>query len=74
MEGDSTILEAKPGMATLRMAYFVLGVKRKASIAKQLKASCARQGMGLIVFEIDVLVGGAEHELLNSESRDALPA
>ena len=65
------MLEARPGKATLKMAYFFSGVKRKASIAEQLKRRCAKQGLGLIIFEIDVLVGGYEHDLLNKESQEA---
>ena len=64
------MIEARPGKATLKMAYFFSGVKRKASIAEQLKRICAKQGLGLIIFEIGVLVGGKEHDLLNRESQD----
>ena len=71
MEGRTIVLEAKPGMATLKMAYFFSGVKRKASIAEQPKAKCARQGLGLIIFEDDVLVGGSEEHLFNRDSQDA---
>jgi hypothetical protein len=31
IEGGTTVLEARPGKATLKMAYFFSGVKRKAS-------------------------------------------
>ena len=55
------MLEARPGKTTLKMAYFFSGVKREASIAEQLIRRCAKQGLGLIIFEIDVLVGGEEH-------------
>ena len=69
IEGGTTVLQASPGKATLKMAYFFSGVKRKASIAEQLKTTCAKQGLGLVIFEIDVLVGGDEHDLLNKEFR-----
>ena len=69
IEGGTTVLQARPGKATLKMAYFFSGVKRKASIAEQLKTRCAKQGLGLVIFEIDVLVGGDEHDLLNKEFR-----
>ena len=65
IEGGTTVLEARPGKATLKMAYFFSGVKRKASIAEHLKRRCAKQGLGLIIVEIDVLVGGDKHDLLN---------
>ena len=61
--------EARPGNATLKMAYFFSGVKRKASIAEQLKRRCAKQGLGFIIFEIDVPVGVEENDLLNRESQ-----
>ena len=70
IEGGTTVLEARPGKATLKMAYFFLGVERKASIAEQFQRRCAKQGLGLIIFEIDVLVGGEEHDLFNRESQD----
>ena len=57
IEGGTTVLQARPGKATLKMAYFFSGVKRKASIAEQLKTRCAKQGLGHVIFEIDVLVG-----------------
>ena len=34
LEGGATVSEAKPGMATMKMAYLCSGVKRKASIAE----------------------------------------
>ena len=64
----TTLLEAKPGMATLRMADFFSGVKHKASIAEQLNSRCAKRGLVLVVFEIDVLVGGQQQDLLKEGS------
>ena len=37
---------------------------------KFLKRRCEKHGMGLVVFEIDILVGGAEHDLLDREAQD----
>ena len=70
LKGGTTVLEPKPGMRTLRMAYFFSGTKRKASIAQHLKRMCAAQGLGLVVFEIDVMVGGQEHDLLDQNSQE----
>ena len=56
---------------TLRVAYFFSGVTRKASIADELRKLCERDGFGLQVFEIDVLVGGSEHDLLDRTAQDA---
>ena len=68
LEGGTTLLTARPGERTLRMAYFFAGVKRKASVAEELKKLCAKQGLGLVIFEVDVLIGGSEHDLLNREA------
>jgi len=74
IRGGTTMLESKPGIATLRMAYFFFsGVKRKASAAEQLKRRCQRPVMGFIVFEIEVLVGRKEHDLLDSRGRFRWP-
>ena len=71
LKNGTTLLEPQEGQRTLRMAYFFSGVKRKASIAEQLKQRCAKLGRGLIVYEVDVLVGGSEHDLLDRASQDA---
>ena len=57
-------------MTTLRVAYFFSGIQKKASIAEQLKARCEKEGIGLTVFEIDVMIGGSSHDLLDRESQD----
>ena len=54
------LVAPKPGKPTLRVAYFFSGVTRKASIADELRKLC----------EIDVLVGGSEHDLLDKNSQD----
>ena len=70
VEDGTTLLEPKPGMRTLKLAYFFSGVKRKASIAEELKALCRKDGFGLIVYEVDVLVGGRQHDLLDQEAQE----
>ena len=64
-------VEARKGFPTLRVAYFFSGVERKASIAENLKRMCEEEGFGLILHEVDTLVGGEAHDLLKSESQDA---
>ena len=59
------------GSSTLRVAYFFAGVKRKASLAEALRSRCVAAGLGLIMFEIDILVGGSGHDLLDSSSQRA---
>ncbi len=43
------------------MAYLFSGSQRKASIAKLLQKLCEEAGLGFEVEEIDILVGGSEH-------------
>ena len=70
--GKGTMLvQPKEGMKTLRVAYFFSGVTRKASIADELRKMCEKDGHGLQVFEVDVLVGGSEHDLLDRVAQDA---
>ena len=70
LEGGTALLEAQPGKRTLRLAYFFAGIKRKASVAEELKLLCKKDGLGLTVFEVDVLIGGSEHDLLERETQD----
>ena len=70
IENGTTIFELQPGKRTLRMAYFFSGVKRKASIGEHLKRLCRKEGLGLVVHQVDVLVGGSEHDLLDGPSQD----
>ena len=70
LKGGTTVVEPKEGKPVLRMAYFFSGVKRKASIAEHLRKMCEKSGFGLTVFEIDVLVGGSEHNLLDREAQN----
>ena len=70
LDGGTTVVQAKPGQRTLRMAYFFSGVKRKCSVGEHLKTLCEKQGLGLQIFEVDVLVGGSEHDLLDGPTQD----
>ena len=65
------LVQPKGDKPTLRVAYFFSGVTRKASIADELGKLCERDGFGLQVFEVDVLVGGSEHDLLDRLAQDA---
>ena len=51
----------------LKLAYFFSGVKRKASIGEFLKNFCAKFDVGLEMHEVDILVGGSEHDLMDKE-------
>ena len=74
IEGDpkkGTILVPTPdGGSTLRVAYFFSGTKRKASIGECLADLCQAAGIGLVMHEVDTLVGGKDHNLLDKQAQD----
>ena len=59
---------------TMRVAYLLSGRHRKASIAEELKLLCERSGFGLHFEEVDIMVGGGEHDLLDSETSAKIEA
>ena len=61
----------KDGMDTLTVAYFFSGPKRKASICQCLMKLCMHEGAGLKVYEIDICIGGSDHDLLDQEAQEA---
>ena len=63
-------VDAPNGRPTLRVAYFFSGVKRKASIANFLRAMCIDAKVGLCFHEIDILVGGNEHDLMDKATQE----
>ena len=65
------LAEPRPGKATLKVVYFFSGVKRRAPIAQHLARMCKSAGVGLRVYEIDVLVGGSDHDLWDKQSQEA---
>ena len=72
--GDSSrptlTVAARSGKTTLKVAYFFSGIRRKASIAEALKKLCEDSGIGLEFCEIDILVGGAAHDLFDKKKQD----
>ena len=42
----------------LNVCYLFSGVSRKASIAQHLSQMCTAEGIGLVVEEIDIHIGG----------------
>ena len=64
------LVEPKENQATLKVAYFFSGLKRRSSVASHLAKMCKEAGVGLRVFEIDVLIGGSDHDLLDKESQE----
>lgn len=72
--GVRTAATPRDGHPTLRMAYLFSGPQRKSSIAQHLQKLCEAAGFGLEVDEIDILVGGSEHDLLSSDAQEAIMA
>ena len=58
------------GQATFNVADFFSGPKRKASIAQNLANLFKASGAGLRVFEIDICIGGSDHDLLDTDSQE----
>ena len=56
----------------MRVAYLFSGRHRRASIAEELKALCISSGFGLAFEELHILIGGEEHDLLDSEKQSQL--
>ena len=73
-EGARARVAPRDGRPTLRMAYLFSGPQRKSSIAHHLHQLCAKAGFGLEVDEIDILVGGKQHDMLDSEAQEAIMA
>ena len=62
---------ARNGLPTMKVAYFFSGISRKTSIAQSLKKLCEDSGYGLEFTEIDILVGGKDHDLFDKSKQDA---
>ena len=76
-EGETPGLVSVPprdGGPTLRVAYLFSGRHRKASIAEELKLLCKNSGFGLHFEEVDIMVGGGEHDLLDSDTAAKIEA
>mgnify|MGYP003333509867 CR=1 FL=1 len=65
------VVEPRNGLQTIRVAYFFSGVERKASIGNKLRQLCEKHGYGLLFEEIDILVGGSAHDLLDKEAQES---
>ena len=70
VSGGTLILPARTGQRTFTIAYFFSGIKRKASIGNSLRKLCMAHGFGLVVHEVDILVGGSEHDLMDPSAQD----
>ena len=61
---------AQSGRTTLKVAYFFSGIRCKASIAEALNNLCLDSGIEVEFTEIDILVGGAAHDLFDKQKQD----
>ena len=68
--GATVVVQAPEGATTLKVAYFFSGVERKGSVANCLAKLCAACGSGLVVEEVDIMVGGNCHNLLDRAAQD----
>ena len=59
---------AQSGKSTLKVAYFYSGPDRKASVADWLSRMCQAEGFGLEFHEIDILIGGSSHDLMDKNT------
>ena len=71
MSGGTLLFHAVNGNPTLKGVYFFSGVKRKASIGNALKLLCEKAGLGLVMHEVDFLVGGDQHDLMDKPMQDS---
>ena len=63
--GGLLLFQAVNGKPTLKVAFlFFSGVKRKASIDHAAHLLCEKAGFGLAMHEVDILVGGDQHDLM----------
>ena len=65
------LVPPRDGKPTLTVAYFFSGIQRKASVANCLARLCRDSGFGLAFHEVDILVGGGKHDLMNLEAQQS---
>ena len=71
-EGLRAFVAPRDGRPTLRMCYLFSGPQRKSSIAQHLKKLCERSGFGLECEEIDILIKGNAHDILDKEVQEKI--
>ena len=64
------LVAPRDSLPTLSVLYLFSGVSRKASIAEELRKFCEAGGYGLRFHEVDILVGGSEHDLLDADAQE----
>ena len=68
------VLVAPEGRPILHAAYFFSSQSRKSSVGEKLKAMAICQSCSLVLQEVDILKGGAAHDLIDSDSQARLEA
>ena len=71
VSGGALFVQGVDGKPTLKVAYLFSGVKREASIGNALKLLCEKAGFGLVMHEVDILVGGDQHDLMDKSMQDS---
>ena len=71
-EGGVIIVPARDGAATIRAAYLFSRKSRRALIAEELRTLCQRSGLVLHFEQLDIHVGGASHDLLDTDCQAEL--
>lgn len=68
--GGHVVVTPRTGCPTLKVAYVFGGIFRKASVFEYLNEFCSKAGFGLEFYEVDVLVGGSEHDVMDVETQE----
>ena len=63
------VVEAPEGRPTLHVAYFFSGASRKSSVGEELRTLAKAKNVGLVVHEVDILNGGAAHDLIDNDAQ-----
>ena len=68
--GNTVSVTPREGFPTLNVAYFFSGTHRKGSVADSLKTLCEEKGLGLRMCEVDIHVGGSDHDLFDGDAQE----
>ena len=57
------------GRPALHVAYFFSSTSRKSSVGEELGVTAADKNVGLVVHNVDILNGGAAHNLVDNDAQ-----
>ena len=63
------VSEAPEGTPALHAAYFFSGASRKSSVGEKLRTMAKAKNVNLVVHEVDILNGGAAHDLVDNDAQ-----